>query len=262
MQHRTTRRTPEDPAVPDPPRIPARRRPEPAARPFDGFPEAGLSALDRLRADPTVARYQIEKEALRDGIVGPFQRYRDDLVVRWVLPRGLPFETERGVFSRFPKNDFGAGGSHSHLWMSFYRHGRTRLTDVQLSHSVSPDGFRWGLYAGAYAGDLFTSARARLVAEPDAALALVNGLIARGYRLAWAPHVTKPAGHPEVDTPLEVVPDGLARAKGLWLMRRVDRDAMQALGPALVDEAIVAMDELTPLYEFLIAAGDPGGHGR
>lgn len=222
---------------------------------FEGFHPDGLAALDRLRAEPTFRRYQQEKAALASGIVEPFKRYRDDLAVGWVLPRGLPFETERGVFSRFPKNDFGAGGSHSNLWMSFYRHGRTRLTDVQLSHSVSPDGFRWGLYAGAYAGDVFTAARARLFAEPERALALVNGLIARGYRLAWAPHVTKPDGHPEVDTPLDALPEGLARARGVWLMRRVDRATMQALGPALVDEALAAMDELAPLYEFLISAG-------
>ena len=220
---------------------------------FNGFHADGLAALDRLRADPTVRRYQQEKSALAAGIVEPFKRYRDDLAVRWVIPRGLPFETERGVFSRFPKNDFGAGGSHSHLWMSFYRHRRTRLTDVQLSHSVSPDGFRWGLYAGAYAGDVFTAARARLAAEPEASVALVNGLLGRGYRLAWAPHVTKPAGHPEVDAPLDAIPDGLARAKGIWLMRRVDRATMEAMGPALVDEAIVAMDELAPLYAFLLA---------
>lgn len=223
---------------------------------FEGFHADGLAALDLLRADPTVACYQRVKPVLARGIVEPFRRYRDDLTVHWVLPNGLPFETERGVFSRFPKNDFGAGGSHSHLWMSFYRDGRTRLTDLQLSHSVSPDGFRWGLYAGAYAGDVFTGARARLLGEPDRALALVNGLIARGYRLAWAPHVTKPAGHPEVDQPLDEIPAGLARAKGLWLMRRLDRATMLALGPALVGEALVAMDELMPLYDFLVSAGD------
>lgn len=225
---------------------------------FEGFHADGLAALDRLRADPTVARYQREKAVLARGIVEPFRRYRDDLAVHWVLPKGLPLETERGVFSRFPKNDFGAGGCHSHLWMSFYRHGRTRLTDLQLSHSVSPDGFRWGLYAGAYAGDVFAAARARLTAEPRVALALVNGLISRGYRLAWAPHVTKPAGHPGVDQPLDEIPAGLARAKGLWLMRRIDRATMQALGSGLVDEALGAMDELSPLYDFLVSARDDG----
>jgi len=217
---------------------------------FEGFSEAGLVALDRLRADPTVARYQTERDVIRDGILEPFQRYRDDLVVAWVLPRGLPLETERGVFSRFPKNDFGAGGSHSHLWMSFYRPGRTRLTDVQLSHSVSPDGFRWGLYVGAYAGELFRDARVWLAEAPEA-LALVNGLLARGYCFAWSPSVSRGAQASEADTPMDAMPPGVMRASGIWLERGIGRDAMQALGPALVNEALAALSDLAPLYDGL-----------
>lgn len=229
-------------------------RPDPLVLSFEGFHPDGLAALARLRAEPTVATYQREKDALRRGIQEPFGRYRDDLALNWVIPNGLPFETERGVFSRILKNDFGAGGSHHHLWMSFYRTGRTRLADVQLSHAVYPDAFRWGLYAGAYSGALFTAARARLFAEPEAALALLNDLLARGYRLAWAPHVTKPEGHPEVNAPLDALPDGLARAKGLWLMRRIDGDALRALGPGLVGAALDAQADLWPLYAFLIDA--------
>lgn len=232
--------------------------PPPSELSFEGFHADGLDALAQLRADPTVARYQAVKEAFRRGIQEPFGRYRDDLAVHWVIPNGLPFETERGVFSRILKNDFGAGGSHHHLWMSFYRHGRTRLTDVQLSHAVYPDAFRWGLYAGDYARSLFTAARERLFDEPDVALGLINRLIARGYRLAWAPHVTKPDGHPEVDAPLEALPDGLRRARGLWLMRRIDGDAMRALGPALVAEGVAAQADLWPLYTFLVGAEPPG----
>lgn len=229
-------------------------RPDPLQLSFEGFHAAGLAALARLRAEPTVARYQTEKAALRVGIQEPFSRYRDDLALNWVLPNGLPFETEKGVFSRILKNDFGAGGSHSHLWMSFYRPPRTRLTDVQLSHAVYPDAFRWGLYAGDYARGLFTRARARLFDEPDAALALLNDLIGRGYRLAWAPHVTKPDGHPETSTPLDALPDGLRRARGLWLMKRIPGDAMRALGPGLVGAGIDAQAELWPLYTFLTDA--------
>ena len=228
--------------------------PEPLRLTFEGFHAEGLAALTRLKAEPHVARYQQEKDAIRSGIVEPFQRYRDDLVVNWVLPNGLPFETEKGVFSRILKNDFGAGGSHHHLWMSFYRPPRKRLTDVQLSHAVYPDAFRWGLYAGDYAGALFASARARLFDEPDAALGLLNPLLASGYRLAWAPHVTKPDGHPETTEPLDALPDGLRRAKGLWLMRRIAADEMQALGPALVARALDAQAELWPLYTFLADA--------
>ena len=238
------------------------RRPAPLSLTFEGFPDEAFEALGRLRAEPHIGRYREEKPALDRAVTAPFKRYRDDLAVNWVLPNGLPFETERNVFSRILKNDFGKGGSHSHLWMAFYRTGRKRLTDVQLSHAVYPDGFRWGIYAGEYAGDVFRAARARMEAEPATALGLVNGLIGRGYRLAFAPHVTKPEGHPEHDEPLDALPDGLFKAKGVWLMRRISRDEVQALGPDLVGAAIDAQEELWPLYRFWVGAGEREGEGR
>lgn len=238
------------------PDLPAARAAPPDLT-FAGFPEAGLDALARLKADPHVGRYREEKAALKAGVEAPFKRYRDDLALNWVIPNGLPFETEKGVFSRLLKNDFGAGGSHHHLWMAFYREGRTRLTDLQLSHAVYPDGFRWSLYAGDYSRDVFRAARERTVDDPATALALLNPLLDRGYRLAFAPHVTKPEGYPEVSAPLDALPDGLARARGIWLTRRIPRAHLLALGPDLVSAAIDAQLELWPLYRFWVDASDP-----
>ena len=142
--------------------------------------------------------------------------------------------------------------------MSFYRPPRKRLTDIQLSHAVHADAFRWGLYVGDYARGLFRPARERLVRQSGTSLELVNALLARGYRLAFAPHVTKPEGRPEFSEPLDALPDGLDRAKGIWLMRRISREEAQALGPNLVGAAIDAQEELWPLYRFLVeAAGLP-----
>ena len=250
---------PPRPAAPSPSAAPLPfRRPAPLSLTFAGFPDEGFEALARLRAEPHIGRYREEKEVLDRAVTDPFKRYRDDLAVNWVLPNGLGFETERNVFSRILKNDFGKGGSHSHLWMSFYRPGRKRLTDVQLSHAVYPDAFRWGIYVGEYAGDLFRAARARMEAEPAATLDLFNGLIGRGYRLAFAPHVTKPEGHPEHDAPLDALPDGLLKAKGIWLMRRISREHAQALGPDLVGAAIDAQEELWPLYRFWTGGMEKG----
>ena len=238
------------PPLPDLPTV----RPDPLDLTFAGFPEAGLDALARLKADPHIGRYRDEKAALAAAVVDPFRRYRDDLALNWVLPNAIPFETEKGVFSRLLKNDFGAGGAHHHLWMAFYRTGRTRLTDLQLSHAVYPDGFRWALYAGDYSKETFRAARERTFDEPEAALALLNALIAGGYRLAYAPHVTKPEGYPEASAPLAALPPGLAKAKGIWLARRVGRDAAQS--PGLVAAGIAAQLELWPLYRFWTDASD------
>lgn len=234
--------------------------PEPLALAFEGFPAEGLEALERLRAEPHIGRYRQEKEVIARAITAPFKQYRDDLALNWVIPNGLPFETEKNVFSRILKNDFGAGGSHSHLWMSFYRPPRKRLTDIQLSHAVHPDAFRWGLYIGDYAKGLFRPARQRLVDTPEVALPLLNGLIARGYSFSFAPHVTKPEGRPEFSEPLAELPADLERAKGIWIMHRIEREEMDALGPQLVARAIEEQQALWPLYLFLTeAAEEPVG---
>ena len=229
-------------------------RPEPLDLTFEGFPAEGFEALAALRAEPHIGTYRDLKPVLDRAVTAPFKRYRDDLALNWAIPNGLPFETERNVFSRILKNDFGRGGSHSHLWMSFYRPPRKRLTDVQLSHAVHADAFRWGLYVGDYAKGLFGPARQRLVENEARSLELLNGLLGRGYRLAFAPHVTKPEGRPEFSEALDAIPDGLDRAKGIWVMRRVSRAEAEALGPDLVGAAIDAQEELWPLYRFLVEA--------
>ena len=246
--------TPDLPPVPtaSPPFV----RLDPLDLTFAGFPAEGFDALARLRAEPHIGQYREDKGVLDHAVTTPFKRYRDDLALNWVIPNGLGFETEKNVFSRILKNDFGRGGSHSHLWMSFYRRPRKRLTDLQLSHAVYPDGFRWGLYVGDYARGLFGPARARLAEAPGESLPILNDLLAAGYRLAFAPHVTKPEGHPEFSDPLAAVPDGLARAKGIWVMRKIPREQVDALGPGLVAAGIDAQEELWPLYRFLAEAAE------
>jgi hypothetical protein len=232
--------------------------PEPLALSFEGYRPEAFATLERLRREPHVARYRQEKEALRRYVQEPFARYRDDLVLNWVLPNRLPFETERNVFSRILKNDFGAGGSHHHLWMAFYRPPRTRLTDLQLSHAVYPDRCTVGLYVGAYAEGLFGPARARMLAEEDAALGLLNALIRRGYTFAFAPRVTKPEGRPAFDAPLEALPEGLRRAEGIWVRRAFPRADVLALGPGLVGRALEEQAALWPLYRFWAEAAGRG----
>ncbi len=230
---------------------------------FHGFTPEGFAVLDRLREHPHIEQYRAEKEAIRAFVTEPFKAYRDDLVVNWVLPNHLPFETEKNVFSRLLKNDFGAGGCHHHLWMAFYRLPRRRLSDVQLSHSLYPDGFVFGLYMGEYAKGLFRQAQARMFDTPDRALNLLNGLIARGYTFTYAPTVTKSLASPTFTEPLVALPDDLARARGMWVRRKIERDDVLAVGSDLVRHAIEAQAELWPLYVAWAGVEDePWAHPR
>ncbi len=226
--------------------------PEPLDLHFEGFSEEAFGLLERLRAQPHIGQYRKEKETIKRFVTEPFKVYRDDLVLNWVIPNRLPFETEKNVFSRLLKNDFGAGGCHHHLWMAFYSPPRRRLTDVQLSHGLYPDGFAFGLYVGEYAKGLFREAKARMLDQPKRTLALINDLVGHGYTFTYAPTVTRQQVSPTFAEPLASLPDDLAQAKGLWIRRTLSRDAVLAAGPNLVRHAIDAQAELWSLYQWWV----------
>jgi hypothetical protein len=125
---------------------------------------------------------------------------------------------------------------------------------VQLSHGIYPDAFSFGLYVGAYAKDLHRAVLDRLVHEPDAALDRLNPLLEDGFTLAFARTVTRRDTTETVSEPLDALPDGIARAKGIWLRRTLDRETVLALGPALAERGIEAARTLMPLYRWMIEA--------
>jgi hypothetical protein len=222
---------------------------------FEGFGPDAFAILDRLKAAPHIAQYRTEKEGIQATIQAPFKRYRDDLVVNWVLPNRLGFETEKNVFSRLLKNDFGAGGCHHHLWMAFYRPGRRRLTDVQLSHSLSPEGFTVGLYVGDYATELACQARRRILAEPRRFLEHLNPLLENG-KWRFSLYGKGRAKH-GFDDPVPAVPAEVQHAEGLWIRTVFPRPQVLRWKGALVAHALEAVSALWPLYRLFAATAPP-----
>ena len=219
---------------------------------FEGFGEEAFAILKRLREHPHIDQYREEKEGINRHLTGPFKRYRDDLVVNWVLPNRLDFETEKNVFSRLLKNDFGAGGCHHHLWMAFYRPGRRRLTDAQLSHSISPDGLSVGLYVGDYAGDLLQIAKERIHARPHFFLELINPLLAHRqtqfsfyYGSGQFKERRRYAGS------LHDIPEDLQRAQGIWVRTLLDVADVVTWQGELVTHALRIVQRVWPVYRFL-----------
>lgn len=223
-------------------------------RSFEGWSPEVFAMLDRLRAEPHIDQYEKEKPGVTDHLKDPFRRYRDDLVVNWVLPNRLGFETERHVFSRLLKNDFGAGGCHDHLWMSFYRPHTRRLEDVQITHRVSPDGFAVGLYVGAYATDLLEQAKARIYDAPGTYLDLVNPLLVNDD---WVFYTHRGSGQKETTSvyegPLDGIPDSVEGAEGIYVRHYISRDGTLSLGPRLVDRALDLVADVWPIYRFYLA---------
>ncbi|HEV2123477.1 MAG TPA: hypothetical protein VGW38_11975 [Chloroflexota bacterium] len=148
----------------------------------------------------------------------------------------------------------GENSCHHHLWLSFYRPGRKRLTDVQLSHARSPEGFTLGLFVGEYAKEVFREAKARIEAEPEQFLDLVNALLEQG---TWRFSTYSGAGKSRVqdvwEAPLASLPEGIGKARGLWVRTMLPRERVLAWQGALVRHALKAVGELWPLYRFLAA---------
>lgn len=246
----------------DPPSVPAGEiaLPDELDHSFAGWQPEAFEILDRLREEPHIGQYKKERDAgrLDEYIREPFKRYRDDLVVNWVLPNRLGFETEKRVFSRLLKNDFGAGGCHHHRWMAFYRpEAGKRLQDVQLSHSLSDEGLTVGLYVGAYATDLLDRAKARIEKAPERYLALVNALLERGEGWYFSYHYGSGSSEtaPQYHEPLGALPEDWQRADGLAVRRQLGRDEVIQEQSAVVREALEVVMDVWPLYRFYLAEG-------
>ncbi len=226
---------------------------------FEGFTAESFAVLDRLDAKPDLEQYRAERggpdgsgpDRIAAHIKEPFARYRDDLVVNWIAPSALRFETDRGVFSRLPKNDFGKGGCKSNLWLAFYRPPRKRLTDAQLSHCIKPTGVHVGLFVGAYGTELLEHAKARIADAPDRVLAALNPCFVGDTRFRY--RVRRRGGivtHTH-RAPLASLPDDIGRALDLAVRTTFPRADVIAWGPRLVTEAFAVIRRLWPLYRAL-----------
>ncbi len=229
------------------------KRPEPLDLEFEGWSVETFEMLTRLRANPHIEQYNKEKPGISTKLKEPFKRYRNDLVVNWVLPNRLDFETEKNVFARLLKNDFGAGGCKDNLWMSFYRPGRKRLKDVQISHNISPDGFDVGLFVGGYAKDLLQQAKDRIEQAPEQYVSLLNPLLQeKNWRFHFRTGSGKNAARHTFESELGAVPDEISRATDIFVRRHFPRDTVLDVGPDLVKHALDAVVAVWPTYRFYV----------
>jgi len=220
----------------------------PPVRTFEGFAPEAFEALARLKSRPHIDQYRQEKPALRRYVQEPFRRLRDDLVVNWVLPNSLALETERNVFSRFLKNDFGAGGCYAHYWMAFYRQGRRRLADVQLIVSLHADGLRVGVYAGEPARAVWRAVRARL---PEAGVSVLGPIIPLlQVKIYPRKGEARLIGGVEDLQRLSVL---LRGAEGIWAGRTLSREAVLEQRSEVVDWILETWQLAWPLYRFCCA---------
>lgn len=134
--------------------VPPSPQPKPPVPPpsiSSPFSRRTFELLAGIRDNPTMLYYDTHKVEFHSALEEPFQR-----VVRAVAEGLDPrikqtMETEKRIFSRFRKNDFGLGGAWPHYWSAFYPKGSKRSEDAQLSVFLNADCLEYGFYIGEYA---------------------------------------------------------------------------------------------------------------
>jgi hypothetical protein len=114
------------------------------------FSAPAFELLAQLRADPTAEFYQSHKNEFVELVEQPFQRLLRHVAQEFPTPILHLMETEKRLFGRFTKNDFGQGGAWPFYWGAFYPKGSKRSQDAQLSMWVDADFLEFGFYIGEY----------------------------------------------------------------------------------------------------------------
>jgi len=123
------------------------------------FTKRTFDLLGGLQATPTRDYYSKHKEEIRKHVERPLQILLDEVARRLPERVRAVMETEKGLFSRIPKNDWGRGGAWSFYWGAFYPKGGKRIADAQLFTWMNRDGLDFGFYIGEYG----TEARDRFI---------------------------------------------------------------------------------------------------
>lgn len=112
------------------------------------FSAVTFELLAAIAQTPTAAFYLEHKNAFKEHVEGPLRQImRGEVSLLPGMMTGV-LETERNLFSRFLKNDFGKGGAWSNYWGAFYPKGGRRISDVQLAVWINRDGLGISFYIG------------------------------------------------------------------------------------------------------------------
>jgi len=114
------------------------------------FSQETFQWLEAIHQHPTLSFYLTNRQAFRQFVEQPFQGLMRQAALQ--LPGFMRdhLETQRGIFSRFPKNDFGQGGAWDHYWGAFYPKGSRRIADAQLAVWLDRQRFHISFYIGPY----------------------------------------------------------------------------------------------------------------
>lgn len=105
----------------------------PSPLPDSVFSPRAFELLESIHQQPRISFYNEHKAEFKSEIEQPLQELMSRVASR--LPESIAkvMETQKKIFSRFAKNDWGQGGAWEHYWAAFYPKGSKRTTDAQLA---------------------------------------------------------------------------------------------------------------------------------
>jgi 5-methylcytosine-specific restriction protein B len=117
------------------------------------FDVKAFELLAELHAHPFLSFYETHAKEFDTAIETPLKQLMSK--VAGDLPSSITdvLETQKRLFSRIAKNDYGRGGAWDYYWGAFYPKGGKRIADPQLYVFISSKGLRFGFYIGDYGVD-------------------------------------------------------------------------------------------------------------
>lgn len=106
--------------------------------------------LEGLDDNPTKAFYDEHKVEMQNFLINPFRELFSDVISGLSSLIADEMETEKGIYSRIPKNDYGKGGAWNFYWGAIYPIGEKRINSPQLYLSIYSDFLKYGYYIGDY----------------------------------------------------------------------------------------------------------------
>jgi 5-methylcytosine-specific restriction enzyme B len=204
-----------------------------------------------LHKNPTVAFYNEHREDFRAHVETPLQS-----LLTGVAPLLPPMmrevlETEKGLFSRIPKNDFGKGGAWPFYWGAFFAGGGKRINSAQLFVSLDRNGLEYGFSLGEYAEDQRTRFLKNVAKSRDALIAALKPHI-QGNALVFA---TRKDEHrdPDLRRGSNTLEGWLENVSGESISVRVSVDPKTAVSLSEADlksQVLDAFQQLFPLILF------------
>ena len=131
--------------------IPDERRTELTQASDSAFSARTFELLAGLTENPSKAFYDDNREDLAAYLEKPFKRLLQSVPEELTPPMLEVLETERNIFSRILKNDYGRGGAWDHYWGAFFPKDQKRIAAAQLFAGINRNRFEWGFYVGEYA---------------------------------------------------------------------------------------------------------------